>query len=93
MRSREFSEKGEWVSGNWQISSNENEVIKTILSKRGFFCFFAKKILHAQKDSQTKINQQNKYKLTLNNKGNNFLRIQTSRREKVAYFTLAYSTL
>ena len=57
VRSREFSEKGEGASGNCQISSNENEVIKTILSKRGFFFFFfAKKILHAQKHSQAKIN-------------------------------------
>ena len=40
VRSREFSEKGEGASGNCQISSNENEVIKTILSKRGFFFFF-----------------------------------------------------
>ena len=40
VRSREFSEKGEGASGNCQISSNENEVIKTTLCKRGFFCFF-----------------------------------------------------
>ena len=36
VRSREFSEKGEGASGNFQISSNENEVIKTILNKRVF---------------------------------------------------------
>ena len=34
------------------------------------FCVFA--ILHAQKHLQAKINKQNKNKLTLNNKGNNF---------------------
>ena len=52
------------------------------------FCVFA--ILHAQKHLQAKINKQ-KNKLTLNNKGNNFSRVQTSKRNKVAYFTLAYS--
>ena len=53
------------------------------------FCVFA--ILHAQKHLQAKINKQNKNKLTLNNKGNNFSRVQTSKRNKVPYFTLAYS--
>ena len=32
------------------------------------------------------MNQQNKNKLTLNNKGNNFLSAQTSKRVKVACF-------
>ena len=51
------------------MSSNVNEVIRAILSQ---CIFFYKKILHAQKHSQTKINKQNKNKLTPKNKGNNF---------------------
>ena len=50
-------------------------------------CFYCKeKISHAQKHSQTNINQQNKIKQTLNNKGNNFSHAQTSQRVKVACF-------
>ena len=45
--------------------------------------------MHAQKHSQAKINQQNKNKPTLNNRGNNFLRVQTSKSMKVACFTLS----
>ena len=55
-----------------------------------FVVFFKKKILHAQKHLQPKINQQNKNKLTLNNKGNNFSRVKTFKRMKVAYFALVY---
>ena len=32
-------------------------------------------------------------KLTLNNKGNNFLHIQTSNKGKVTYFAFAYSKI
>ena len=55
-----------------------------------FFCFFVLfyALLHSQKHSQAKINSQNKNKLTLNNKGNNFSRVQTSKKIKVTYFAL-----
>ena len=49
--------------------------------------FFYEKISHTQKHSQAKINQQNKIKQTLNNKGNNFLLVQTSKRLEVVCFT------
>ena len=75
---------------NKSFSCNVNELIKTTLSQ---YILFYKKIFHAQKHSQAKINQQNKNKLTLNNKSNNFLRVQAPKRVKVAYFTLAYSNL
>ena len=45
------------------------------------FIFFYEKISPQQKHSQANINQQNKVKQTLNNKGNNFLRAETSKRE------------
>ena len=45
--------------------------------------FFYEKISHAQKLSQANINQQNKIKQTLNNKGNNFSREQKLLRVKV----------
>ena len=50
------------------------------------FIFFYEKISPQQKHSQANINQQNKVKQTLNNKGNNFLRAETSKRVKVACF-------
>ena len=50
------------------------------------FFFFYEKISHAQKHSQANINQQNKIKQTLNNKGNNFLRAKIFKRVKVACF-------
>ena len=49
--------------------------------------YFDEKISHAQKHSQAKINHQNKIKQTLNNKGNNFLHAQTSKRVKVICLT------
>ena len=57
------------------------------------FCFFFLlfySLLHTQKHSQAKINKQNKNKLTLNNKGNNFLSVQCSKKIKVTYFALVY---
>ena len=45
---------------------------------------FYEQISRAQKHSQENINQQNKNKLTLNNKGNDFSCAQTSKRLKVA---------
>ena len=51
-----------------------------------FIYLFCEKILRAQKHSQANINQQNKIKQTLNNKGNNFLCAQTSKMVKVACF-------
>ena len=60
VRSREFSEKGEGASGNFQISSNENEVIKTILSKRVFFVFLQKRYCtHKKTHKQRLINKIN----------------------------------
>ena len=50
------------------------------------FNFFYEKISHAQKHSQANINQQNKVKQILNNKGNNFPCAQTFKRVKVACF-------
>ena len=47
---------------------------------------FYEQISRAKKHSQENINQQNKNKLTLNNKGNDFSRAQTSKRVKVACF-------
>ena len=41
-----------------------------------FSFFFYEKISRAQKYSQAKMNQQNKIKQTLNNKGNNLKRTQ-----------------
>ena len=55
------------------------------------FCFFFVlfyALLHAQKHSQARIDKQNKNKLTLNNKGNNFLSVQSSKKIKVTYFAL-----
>ena len=58
------------------------------LSRQFQACFFFyEKISHTQKHSQVKINQQNKIKQTLNNKGNNFLLVQTSKRLKFVCFT------
>ena len=54
--------------------------------------FFYGKILHAQKHSQANINQQNKIKQTLNNKGNNFLHAQKFLRGWKA-FVLRFSAL
>ena len=78
------------------ISSNVNEVIRTILSQfllllllLLFFVlllFFYKKILHAQKHSQAKTNYRHKSKLK--NKRNNFLHVQTSKRVKLAEYRL-----
>ena len=78
------------------ISSNVNEVIRTILSQFllllllllffFFFFFFYKKILHAQKHSQAKTNYRHKSKLK--NKRNNFLHVQTSKRVKLAEYRL-----
>ena len=77
------------------ISSNVNEVIRTILSQFLLllllfffvFCFFFyKKILHAQKHSQAKTNYRHKSKLK--NKRNNFLHVQTSKRVKLAEYRL-----
>ena len=48
--------------------------------------FFYKKISRARKQSQANINQKNKTKQKLNNKGNNFSRAKTSKRVKVAFF-------
>ena len=48
--------------------------------------FFYEKILRAYKHSQGNINQQNKIKQTLNNKGNNFTLTQFSKRVKFACF-------
>ena len=47
---------------------------------------FYEKILRSQKHLQANTNQQNKIKQTLNNKGNNFSRAQTSKWVKVACF-------
>ena len=44
--------------------------------RASLFIYFYEKVLSAQKHSQAKINQQNKIKQTLNNKGNNFLPTQ-----------------
>ena len=49
--------------------------------------FFYEKISCAQEHSHAKINQQNKIKQTLNNKGNNISCAQTSKRVKVVCFT------
>ena len=76
------------------ISSNVNEVIRTILSQFllllllffVLFFFFYKKILHAQKHSQAKTNYRHKSKLK--NKRNNFLHVQTSKRVKLAEYRL-----
>ena len=54
-------------------------------------CFFfkkKKKRFCAQKHSQANINQQNKIKQALNNKGNDCLPAQTSKRVKVTCFLL-----
>ena len=48
--------------------------------------FFYEKISLAQKHSQANINQQNKIKQLLNNKGNKCLCAQTSKRVKFACF-------
>ena len=53
--------------------------------KTNYFFFYGK-ISRAQKHSQAYINQQNKNKWTKNNKGNGFLRAQTSKKVKVACF-------
>ena len=63
-----------------------------LLVALALFCAFLC-LLHTQKHSQGKINKQNKNKLTLNNKGNNVSRVQTSKRIKVTYFALAYSNI
>ena len=47
--------------------------------------FFYEKVSPAQADSQVNINQQNKIKQTVNNKSNNVLRAQTSKRVKVVF--------
>ena len=51
-----------------------------------FIYFFYEKISRAQKHSQANINQQNRIKQILKNKGNNFSRAQTSKWVKAAYF-------
>ena len=48
--------------------------------------FFYENILRVQKHSQANINQQNKIKRTLDNKGNNFFGTEISKRVKVACF-------
>ena len=48
--------------------------------------FFYEKISRYKNANQTKTNQQNKNKRTTNNKGNNFLRIKSSKREKNGWF-------
>ena len=50
------------------------------------FVFFTKRFPAHKKHSQANINQQDKIKQTLKNKGNNFSRAQTSKRVKVACF-------
>ena len=45
--------------------------------------------MHKNTHKQKLTNKKNK--LTLNNKGNNFLRVQTSKKMEVVYFILAYS--
>ena len=52
------------------------QVIRKISSHVFFFFFFYKKTLNLKKHLQAKINQQNKIKPTLNNKGNIFSRAQ-----------------
>ena len=56
--------------------------MKTISS---LFIFFTKRFYANKNASQANINK-NKIKQTLNNKGNNFLRTQTSKRVKVVCF-------
>ena len=51
--------------------------------------FFLGKMLHAQKHSQANINQQNKTKEILNNRGKNLLYSQTSKKVKVACFAFS----
>ena len=66
------------------------EVMRTILSQCIFFTkrYCTHKNTHKQKSTnKTKIN------LTLNNKSNNFSRVQTPKRMKVAYFVLAYKNV
>ena len=58
-------------------------------SALGFFLLFYA-LLHAQTHSEPKINQQNKNKLRINKKGNNYLRIQSSKKIKFTYSTLVY---
>ena len=53
---------------------------------KAFYFFFYENILRSQKHLQANINQQNRIKQTLNNKGNNFSPAQTSKRVKVACF-------
>ena len=53
-----------------------------------FFFFYTKRFRAHKNTSQANMNQQNKNKLTLNNKGSNFLRAQTSKSVKVACFKL-----
>ena len=68
-------------------SSNINEVIKTVLSQ----CIFFTKRYCTHKNSHMQKLTNKKKKLTLDNKGNNFSRVQTSKKMKVAYFALVYS--
>ena len=51
------------------------------------FFLFTKRFRAQKNTSQAKINYQNKNKLTLNNKGNNFSGTQSSKRVKVVCFT------
>ena len=45
--------------------------------------------MHKNSHKEKLTNKKNK--VTLNNKGNNFSRVQTSKKMKVAYFALVYS--
>ena len=65
-------------------SSIVNEFIRIIS------IFFTKKHWVHKNANQAKTKQQNKNKLTKNNKGNNFLCIKTSMRGKTGYFVFFY---
>ena len=68
-------------------SGNINDVIRTVLNS-----FFTKRYC-THKNTHKQISANKTKKLTLNNKGNNFSRVKTSKRMKVTYFTLAYNNL
>ena len=67
-----------------------SSIVKLRLSRQCQACFwggfFTKTFCAHKNTSQPKVNQQNKNKLTLNNKGNSFLRAQSSKRVKVTCF-------
>ena len=65
----------------------QSKFIRTILSQCIFFTnrYYTHKNTHKQKLTNTK------KKLTLNNKGNNFLRVQTFKKMRVTYFAIVYS--